>query len=222
MNPNNPNAPSQLSISELYSHATYDDSADWHKIIKEETCPYLNGKCMKTRKSSPAITIGTCTVQHGVRESKSVIICPYRFLERSQVFIDCLHLLSRHESSNELHLIPELTVPGGSVDYCLASVRKGKVVDFVGIELQAVDTTGTVWYERQQFLKSKGIEVEHGMEGKYGLNWKMSAKTTLIQLHHKIQTFENVNRKLVLVLQDHFLTAMEIVFIRAYWKCKDG
>lgn len=40
------------------------------------------------------------------------------------------------------------------------------------------------------------------------MNWKMTAKTTLMQLHHKVQTFEHVNKKLVLVLQDHLLTYM--------------
>ena len=49
-----------------------------------------------------------------------------------------------HEPGNELHTVPEVSVPGGSVDYFLASVRDGKVKDFVGIELQTLDTTGTV------------------------------------------------------------------------------
>ena len=40
------------------------------------------------------------------------------------------------------------------------------------------------------------------------MNWKMTAKTTLVQMHHKIETFEYVNKKLVLVLQDCFLDYM--------------
>ena len=44
-----------------------------------------------------------------------------------------------------------MNVPGGNIDYCLASVHLGKVVDFVGVELQTVDTTGTIWPERQRF-----------------------------------------------------------------------
>ena len=60
---------------------------------------------------------------------------------------------------NELHVVPEMTVPGGSIDYCLASVHLGKVVDFAGIELETLDTTGTVWPERQCFLHQHGIRV---------------------------------------------------------------
>ena len=37
------------------------------------------------------------------------------------------------------------------------------------------------------------------------MNWKMTAKTTLVQLHHKIETFEHLNKHLVLVLQDCLL-----------------
>lgn len=36
----------------------------------------------------------------------------------------------------------------------------------------------------------------------------MTAKTILVQMHHKIQTFEHVNKKLVLVTQDKLLDYM--------------
>lgn len=40
------------------------------------------------------------------------------------------------------------------------------------------------------------------------MNWKMTAKTILVQMHHKIQTFEHINKKLVLVLQDKLFRYM--------------
>lgn len=36
----------------------------------------------------------------------------------------------------------------------------------------------------------------------------MTAKTTLVQLHHKVETFEQLNKHLVLVLQDGLLDYM--------------
>jgi hypothetical protein len=102
--------------------------------------------------------------------------------------------------------VPEVSIPGGSVDYFLASVRDGKVKDFVGVELQTLDTTGTVWPARQEFLKTVNVVKEDGPVWKtYGMNWKMTAKTILIQLHHKVQTFEAINKHLVLVIQDFLL-----------------
>jgi len=86
------------------------------------------------------------------------VICPTRLIERGQVFTDCIHLLTAHEPGDELHLVPEVAIPGGSVDYFLLSARSGKVKDFVGIEIQALDTTGTVWPERQRLLRRLGLD----------------------------------------------------------------
>jgi hypothetical protein len=68
-----------------------------------------------------------------------------------------------------------------------------------------------VWPERQRLLKRLHIARNDGAENsekRYGMNWKMTAKTILIQMHHKIQTFEHVNKKLVLVTQDKLLAYM--------------
>ena len=180
---------------------------DWQTVIDRQWCPYLDRKCLKVRKSQPEVAIGTCSVFYG-KTVMPIVICPFRFLQRGQVFTDCLHLLSLHEPGNELHVVPEVTVPGGSIDYFLVSVKGEKVKDFIGVELQALDTTGTVWPERQRSLKEKGLRIDKSdvkSRRTFGMNWKMTAKTTLIQLHHKIQTFENISKHLVLVLQNRLL-----------------
>jgi hypothetical protein len=149
------------------------------------------------------------------RDPKPIIICPFRLLERRQIFTDSLHLLTLHEPGNELHVVPEVSVPGGSVDYFLVSARRGKPLDFVGVELQTLDTTGTVWPARQQFLHSVGVLVKQGdwdSEKTFGMNWKMTAKTTLIQLHHKVDTFEHISKHLVLAVQDCLLAYMRREF----------
>ena len=197
--------PSMSDVIELFGKPTADLKMQWGKIVDDQWCPYLDRKCIKVRKSQPEISIGTCSVLYG-KAKRTIIICPFRFLERQQIFTDCLHLLTTHEPGNELHIVPEVSVPGGSVDYFLASVRDQKVKDFVGIELQTVDTTGTVWPNRQKFLEKVNVVREEPPENKpYGMNWKMTAKTILIQLHHKIQTFEILNKRLVLVIQDYLL-----------------
>jgi hypothetical protein len=182
--------------------------------LLSQHCGYLNRKCIKVRKSSPDISIGTCSVDYG-RECNGIIICPHRLIEKRKIFFDCLHLLTLHEPGNEVHIVSEISIPGGSVDYFLLSVKNKKIVDFVGIELQTLDTTGTVWPERQRLLTDLNLaeEPEEGYELKsFGMNWKMTAKTILVQLHHKIQTFEHLNKHLVLVLQDHLLDYMKKEF----------
>ncbi len=186
----------------------------WEKFIAKQHCPYLDRKCLKIRKSDPDVAIGTCTVAHGDARTP-VVICPVRFRERQQIFFDCLHLLRSHEPGNEIHAVPEISVPGGGVDFILVSARNGKVKDFAGIEIQTLDTTGTVWPERQRFLASVGMSVpkkDTDSEKPFGMNWKMTAKTILVQLHHKIQTFEHLGKHLSLVIQDQLLDYMEKEF----------
>lgn len=187
----------------------YASDQPWDSVLDQQQCPYVEKRCYKVRKSQPDIAIGTCTVSY---RDAPIVICPTRLLERRQIFTDCLHLLTGHEPGNELHVLPEIKLPGGVIDYVLASTHKGKTRDFVGIELQTLDTTGTVWPERQRFLMSKGIKgldfADTSSTKKFGMNWKMTAKTILVQLHHKIQTFENVNKHLVLLTQDRLLEYM--------------
>lgn len=200
-------------VIELYGNSTVVQT-DWVATVENQQCPFLNRKCIKNRKSEPEFTIGTCTVSYG-KKPQSIIICPHRLLERRQIFTDCLHLLTLHEPGNELHIVSEVGIPGGSVDYFLVSRKNKRVVDFVGIELQTLDTTGTVWPERQRFLQEHGISVKSkdtDSDKTFGMNWKMNAKTILVQLHHKVQTFEIINKRLVLVIQDHFMDYMKREF----------
>lgn len=202
-------------ITELFGISTTTDArVDWGALVASQNCPYLGRKCLKIRKSQPDIAIGTCAVRHGA-EARDIIICPFRLLERKKVFTDCLHLLTLNEPGNELHLLSEVGIPGGSVDYFLVAARNGKVKDFVGIEFQTLDTTGTVWPERQRFLQQFGLPVAQADvdPGKpFGMNWKMTAKTILVQLHHKVETFEGIHKHFVLVVQDHLLSYMSREF----------
>ena len=201
-------------VVELFGQSIAKFGVDWQAVVTEQQCVYANKKCYKIRKSDPDTSIGSCTVLYG-RELEPVIICPVRLIERRQIFTDCFHLLTTHEPGNELHIISEVSIPGGSVDYFLVSTKDNKVKDFVGIELQTLDTTGTVWPERQRLLKELGVPRSDNSEDSrksFGMNWKMTAKTILVQMHHKIQTFEHVNKKLVLVVQDKLLNYMSREF----------
>ncbi len=187
-------------VRELFGQYCSED-ANIESVLENQLCPYNNKKCFKTRKSDSETSIGTCTVNY---QNKDIIICPNRLTEKSQIFVDCLHLLTLHEPGNELYIIPEVTIPGGHVDFFLVSAKNKKIKDFVGIELQTMDTTGTVWPERQRLLDEHGIYVpkdDINNKKPFGMNWKMTAKTILVQMHHKAQTFENLNKHLVLIIQ---------------------
>ncbi len=194
-------------VVELFGHSA-EEKQNWQKIVAEQQCPFLGKRCYKVRKSDPETAIGSCTVLYG---GEPIVICPARLTGRRQIFADCLHLLTNHAPGNELHILSEISIPGGKLDYVLASVKGNTIRDFVGIELQTLDSTGTVWPERQRLLKELGVPRNDDAEESdksYGMNWKMTAKTILVQMHHKIQTFEHLNRRMVLVVQDRLLAYM--------------
>jgi hypothetical protein len=201
-------------VLELFGNSTRADH-DWQAVIHAQLCPFTNTKCFKVRKSEPDTSIGTCTVRYGKKASRDIIICPNRLLERRQVFTDCLHLLTQHDPGNELHVVPQVSIPGGRVDYFLASVKKSRVRDFVAVEFQTLDTTGMVWPERQRLMKEFGLAASRTdvrSKKPFGMNWKMTAKTILVQLHHKVETLEHVGKRFVLVVQDCLLDYLQKQF----------
>lgn len=170
-------------ISELFTFPVTNYKLDWESIVQNQFCKYTQKRCFKVRKSEPSISIGTCIVKVG-KDYNNIVICPHRLLQNNQIFFDCIHLLSTHEPGNELHIVPEVSIPGGNVDYFLVSTDSNRnIKDFVGIELQTMDTTGSVWTERENALYQLGINTCEPKKIKsFGINWKMTAKTILVQL----------------------------------------
>jgi hypothetical protein len=136
-------------IIELFGNSTGNENSDWKNIIEKQLCPFVNKRCYKVRKSQPEVSIGTCSVLYGT-DNKPIIICSNRLLQNRKVFLDCIHLLHLHQPGNDIHVVSELSIPGGSVDYVIASVKDNKVKDFVGIEFQTLDTTEICYF---QFFK---------------------------------------------------------------------
>ena len=66
-------------ILELFTVSTSRGEVDWGSIADDQHCSYLEKKCVKSRKSDPDQSIGTCSVTHGAKEVKGLIICPHRF-----------------------------------------------------------------------------------------------------------------------------------------------
>lgn len=167
----------------------------FHALLESQECPFLRKRCVKQRKSDPQQTIGSCTVGY---QGVPLVICPHRFLERKQIFLDCVPSL---KSGLQYFIVPEVAMPGGSIDYFVVGTEGEEIVDYAGIEIQALDTTGSggIWDAREDLLREQ-LTPPYS----YGINWKMSAKTILVQMHHKAAAFEALGRKLILVVQTEF------------------
>ena len=176
-----------------------------------QPCPYRKENvCFKNRKSSPEIKIGTCSAYVLQRDTAPSIICPYRMTENNRIFNDCLSMIDT--TGTDLYLIPELYTEAGNIDYVLASIQDDSVIDFVGIEIQTLDTTGSIWPYRQEMLIENGYSVEMPVRTSkmsFGSNKKMSGKTILAQMVQKVELFSNIGKSIVLVIQDSFLDCMK-------------
>ena len=172
-----------------------DHQAALLTALDEQMCPYLGRRCTKVRKSSPQQSIGSCTVGY---QGRPLIICPTKFLHGHQIFVDTVKYLA---DAPAYSIVPEVNMPGGSVDFFVVAHNDERFIDFCGVEIQALDTTGSgaIWEARQDVLANTRQD-RYG----YGINWKMSAKTILMQIHHKIASFEDVGKRLYLVIQDGF------------------
>lgn len=182
--------------AELYGEFVSQETKDAvRSALQSENCPFLDKLCVKRRKSDPEQTIGSCTVGY---KNRPLVICSHRFLQRQQIFLDCVGYL---ESAQRYSVVPEVSMPGGSIDYFVVATDGAEIIDYVGIEIQALDTTGSggIWDARTDLARGRLAPPYQ-----YGINWKMSAKTILVQLHHKAAAFEALDKKLVLVLQAEF------------------
>ena len=92
----------------------------------------------------------------------------------------------------------------------LVAAKNGRPVDFVALELQTLDTTGSVWGYRQKLLADNGYHVEGAnVKSSFGVNWKMTAKTILAQMVQKSELFASMNKNLVLICQTPLYEYME-------------
>lgn len=187
------------------------DHANLVRAIESQQCPYLARRCVKQRKSDPHQTIGACTVAY---QGSSLIICPHRFITANQIFQDCVNLIAASPRPvSDYYIVPEVKMPGGNVDYFLVALNGTAIYDYVGIEIQSLDTTGSggIWEAREDALSGHLTQ-----SYKYGINWRMSAKTILMQMLHKVLSFEGLGKKLVLVVQSEFFEYMSREFSTAH------
>jgi hypothetical protein len=188
---------------EFYGVNTASDVV-WKGVLSAQQCPYTASRCVKQRKSNPEQTIGACVIGY---QEQPLIICPKRFLQHHQIFVDAVALIKTRGA--RYVAVPEIMMPGGSVDYFVVAMRGDEVVDYVGLEIQGLDTTssGGIWAAREDLMRGV-MQDNYG----YGVNWKMSAKTILMQLHHKAKAFEQLGKKLLLVIQRQFFEYMQREF----------
>ena len=191
-----------LELIELFGYAPGDRTPEACAPRTDSTCPFVRGKCIKQFKSG--LISGACTLKP--TNSGPVICCPNRMYAGDyQVLLDvamdafgpgmrlCRGLdgakgdgadvvvFGKHWGK-ELRLPNRLKGGGYSIDWILARLGPNHTLEeFVAVELQTMDTTGSYEAQVHRFLETGKILPEK----QSNINWENVSKRILPQIIFK-------------------------------------
>lgn len=170
--------------------------------LRQQYCKYVQGTCVKPRKSTPQIKVGICTLGATVNRKsgiRPVIVCPQRLKE--ETVFESIRLNYLKDWTN-VKWVSEVKIGvAGSVDYVAIELdNKNEIRNFQCVEFQTAGTTGSP-YPYLQDLQRYG-DFNHGRHP-YGINWANEfVKTMMQQAYKKGKVVESWKRKIIFVIQD--------------------
>jgi hypothetical protein len=213
---------SPRSLVEIFGHAPNDVTPKARKYWELKACPFIGRACTKYDHTN-TICYGTCSVTNAGQE---VVICPNRlyannyepvrhvaedvfgklpfmlfdeYIRKSSPSLECVVALGQNSGK-------EVKLSKMSMDWVLAHIKKGKLVEYAGIEVQSIDITGNyrdAWYaarDKQPDIPASG----------HGLNWANVHKRLMPQIIRKGLVYS----KSALVKKGMFFIVPEPVYQR--------
>lgn len=168
----------------------------FNPATEEYICPYLKRQCTK-RSSAFTHPYPVCTVKKPALGP--ICVCPQRFYA-----IDFLNDVVDNAWPGAKPANPkiatEVTLEGfGNVDFVVADTEDDESIkEFVSVELQAIDITGTVRDAYEALVANKKLEKKKP----FSLNWKNVYKRYMHQLINKGYHHHHWNSRIVAVMQD--------------------
>jgi hypothetical protein len=184
--------------AEIFGYSLEGTSSQGEEIQKRHWCPFLDQMCWK-RSRRVSYPFGVCSVRHN---EETVAVCPSRFWQNRKVF---KQVAEHHFGSlNNLLLFEEINLHGiGRLDYVLVKHKplSSEIVDFVGVEVQTVDTTSTGGLVEafEAYMQDEDIGAK---DYSFGLNWANVWKRAFTQALMKGVVFEHWSKKLYFVAQE--------------------
>lgn len=167
-------------------------------------CPFIQSRCVKRSTQLPDEPYPVCTLwrrSDGAADPGNdlIFVCPKRFYA-----VDFLTEVIEHcwpgEKPVNPQVAPEVKMSGfGNVDFVIADVKDdGEVDQFLSVELQAIDITGSVFSAYQALRASTDLE----RRPTYGLNWDNVYKRYITQLIRKGYFHHHWKSKIVAVIPE--------------------
>lgn len=217
-------------ICEIFGHAPDDLTEDARSLWNIGGCPFIKAQCTK-HNHDKTIIYGTCSVVSGENE---IIICPNRLYSENyksirnvakdafgkdvpiykfDEFIDkrkekgkCVVAIGQR-SGREVKVKRSL-----SMDWILALIEKGRLLEYVGVEVQSIDITGNyrdAWHAYKNLPRNKKSNIP---SSGHGLNWANVHKRLIPQIIRKGLVYSKskyVNRGLYFIVPDEVYKRFE-------------
>ena len=132
-------------LAEVFGFPIENESDRAKRYRKNKLCPY-NNIVSNCTKNSIEFPLGVCSLIH---KDKPVVICPIRFREDWTIISDAAHFIFEGKNTwthvGEVRLKDKHGKSAGNIDYVLVSYdKKGRVLDFGSLEVQAVYISGNL------------------------------------------------------------------------------
>lgn len=189
-------------IAEIFGYAPDDLSTASRSLWRLGACPFIGKACSKSNHDQ-TVTYGTCSVTSPFGDC---VICPNRIYENNYAslrrvsesafgaeveFLTFEEYIRRRQTVNEC--VVALGQTSGkevklgvslSMDWVLAKIVGGELIEYVGIEVQSIDITGNYrdnWYA----YKNLRDQAQTIPKSEHGMNWANVHKRLIPQLIRK-------------------------------------
>ena len=191
-------------LVEIFGYAPDDLTKDARLLWKMGACPFINQKCIKINHDQ-TITYGTCSVTSPYGD---IVICPNRLYAddyetirfvASEAFPEVPFSLFTDYVKNRTRVDKCVVALGKnsgrevqvgkilSMDWVLALVQNGNLVEYLGIEVQSIDITENyrdAWHSYKNLTRRKSLN-SNTPSSRHGLNWANVHKRLIPQLIRK-------------------------------------
>lgn len=163
-------------------------------------CPYTYNNCTK-RSQKIGGPYPVCTIYKWGRKgnkSEPICVCPKRFYE-ANIVEDVIKYCWVGERPKNVTFAHEVKMSGfGTVDFVVADIEGDTVKEFVSVELQAIDITGSCEPAYTAVLNSQLLE----RKPQYNFNYANVRKRYVTQLIGKGHFHHHWGTRMVAILQD--------------------
>lgn len=167
-------------------------------------CPFIKSRCPKRSTQLQEEPYPVCTLWRRSDNQLDpatdlIFVCPKRFYA-----VDFLTEVIEHcwpgEKPKNPHVAPEVKMAGfGNVDFVIADVKAdGEIDQFLSVELQAIDITGSAFKAYQALRAGEDLE----SRPTYGFNWDNVYKRYVTQLIRKGYFHHHWKSKIVAVIPE--------------------